>query len=205
MKAWTRRVESAEAALGQTPEARVQWLIDFATRDLAALSAREWVRTWRALFRLLGGFGLGRGFAADEPGWGAPLTKTQRLSTEMIQLAVRGLLEDLAHGRPHGCDVAVRYFGFSPPPRRPTGQRVSGRIERTLPWGREVDSVSAAVLRTVELLDEIGADRLRACECGRLFLAVRRQRHCSREHANRAAWRAHMAREGVAEARKLAR
>jgi len=51
------------------------------------------------------------------------------------------------------------------------------------------------VLACADLLDRLGADRLKRCplkvndkSCGRLFLARRAQKFCSRQHASRAAW-----------------
>ena len=200
----------ANAALGATAKSRLLWLLDFAQRDLESLDERQWAFTWRVLHRLYFGGAIGE----RDPGWGTPLTVKQRQIIEDIHYRLGGLLQDLAHGRSHACNVKVMYSAFAPPPRRSPGSRDAGRIRRdrvtsTVYFGARGlnlgDAISAAVLRTVDLLDEVGADRLRACWCGRLFLARGRRVHCSDRHARQAAWRAYISREGVAAARKLAR
>ena len=51
------------------------------------------------------------------------------------------------------------------------------------------------VLLAVRLLDQVGAQRLKACPtagCGHIFLARRRQKYCSTKHAQSAAWSAYI-------------
>ena len=176
---------AARTRIGRTPEARVRWLLAFAGRDLARLSAPARQQAWDGVFALQSG---------------QPVrVSLHRETLEETHAALRACIESLANGRPHNLFVPGMFWTLRPPARRPTGARRSGPIQR--------ESVEATIMRDqmppavvfafVDDLNMISPDRLQACpytpdegpRCGRIFLARRRQRYCSRAHAQAVAWR----------------
>jgi hypothetical protein len=109
------------------------------------------------------------------------------------QTALRECLGNLADGREYECDVPAGHRVFSPPLRRG-----NGRGRAVIGTRFFVRGPAALVHAAVDMLEHVGADRLKRCPfpgsaqeaaCGLLFLAAHRnQEFCSRRHATRAAY-----------------
>ena len=175
--------EAARQRIGRTPDARVRWLLAFARVDVARLSEAERRAAWDRVFAV----------QSRQPVRVPPHVET--LAT--TQDTLREALAALATGSPYNLWVPGMTWTLQPPTPRPSGRRRSDPIVR--------ESVEAKIMRgtmpamvvqaLVDDLNAIGADRLRACpletdgtRCGVIFLATRRQRFCSRRHAQAAAW-----------------
>lgn len=192
-------------------ERRIDWLLQFLERDAAEIAKAEWDELCGALNRIIGRAiqrPAGRGYWRPWP-WPRADQPTARLVAEVIE-AQRQLRECLF--------LVSRGQFYSGPPaevswlvlpladdknrrtRRP-GRKAEGRGPHVR-LGLEARGPLpvALVLAAVDLLNDVGADRLRACPlplgeeeqqtpCGRLFLARRRQLYCTIPHARMAAWR----------------
>jgi hypothetical protein len=113
------------------------------------------------------------------------------------QHALREAIEAFANGLPDAVYVPETTFSLFPPRRRKPRTRQSGRITREIGQRMYAAAVTPAlvVLAFVDDLNEIGADRLRACPletggktCGVIFVAARRQKYCCVKHAQAASW-----------------
>jgi ribosomal protein S27AE len=171
---------AALTRIGCTPEARVRWLLAFAARDLARLSASARRGVWDALFAL----------QSQQPVRPPPHPETVAETQETL----RASIDALANGRPYNLWVPGMSWTLRPPAPRPAGTRRSAPIMRESVESKIMHAAMPAmvVLAFVDDLNIIGADRLRACPlCGVVFLATRRQRYCGRRHAQAAAWQAY--------------
>jgi hypothetical protein len=173
---------------------QLRWLLEFATRDLGALSAEEWRDLLDQIAFVLnrGPMGAGLPPGANQHHVG----EAQRELGDFFKALARGQLYET---RPvEGAWVFARVEG-DPREERPLHRAFSGPLPAQL------------VLTAAALLDRAGPDRLRWCPfkptgagspCGALFLAERRQKFCCREHAGKAAWRAYWQRIGGTRAKR---
>jgi hypothetical protein len=175
--------EAALKRIGRTPEARVRWLLAFARVDVARLSETKRRAAWDGVFAV----------QSRQPVRVPPRVDT--LAT--TQDTLREALVALATGSPYNLWVPGMTWTLRPPTPRPAGRRRSDPIVRESVEAKITrDAMPAMVVQAlVDDLNAIGADRLRACpletdstRCGVMFLATRRQRYCSRRHAQAAAW-----------------
>jgi hypothetical protein len=187
-----------------SPERRLRWLLEFSEADSEAFSENQLADFYSGLFFLQ--TGVGRSAATLNP------AKRQAVLQTHHQL--RGLFMELANGNNFAFDAPGISWWFKPPKPRQAGMRSSGRIERLSDEGLGDSHLPAGIMfKAADLLDAIGADRLRACplalretggRCGQVFLANGRQRFCSAQHAQQSAFRAYLRRGGDIE-RKLRR
>jgi hypothetical protein len=197
----SRRRQVRVGRLPKGTEARVCWLLAFSRIPLAQVSRPGWRTMWDGLWLTQSGQPVRVGPPAD----------SRRVIAE-TQEALRDCVEALARGRTATFMAPSLQWVFRPPRRRSPGARTSEKIARWSELNLNWRALPVAVVfRFIDLLDEVGADRLRACplpitgrECGELFLARRRQVYCSSAHARRAAWEAYLAR-GADVQRKLSR
>jgi hypothetical protein len=188
--------------IGRTPEARVRWLLRFASRELARLSPTAQRAAWDGLFALQSRQPVRVAFIGARIGTLAEVHQT-----------LRACIETLANGRPYDLWVPGMVWTLRPPPRRPAGVRHSAPVVRESAEAlisREA-MPAMVVLAFIDDLNAIDADRLRACpletdgtRCGVVFLGTRGQRYCTPRHAQAAAWQAYLARGGDVK-RKLRR
>jgi hypothetical protein len=179
-------------------EEQLRWLLRFIAQDLSSLSEERWQEIHNGLFNL----------QTKVRGWGSPPSARRRAYVLETQGHLRECFTELANGRKYSFYAPRIQWFFEPPGPRPSGARVSGRITR---WNEvQVTQMhTALIFYAIDLLDAVGPDRLKACHfgtepCGKLFIARRRQKFCSPDHARRAAWRAYLDRGGE-QARKLKR
>jgi hypothetical protein len=188
--------------LGRDPDSRVRWLIAFAGLDVGKLSEAAWRRAWEGVWLLQSG----QRVRVPPPPSRGPVIKAQQTLREAV--------EALSCGRPYELLVPELIWTLSPAIRRAPGVRRSASIaRRSLELSRTRFALPAALnFALVDLLNQVGADRLRRCPlelaggaaCGVIFLAERRQTYCSPRHASAAAWHAYLSRGGDV-ARKLRR
>lgn len=180
--------------IGTTPEARVLWLLRFASRDVARLSPTTQRAAWDALFALQSRQPVR---VRVHPG---TLVETHQ--------ELNACLQALANGRPYDLWVPGLSWRLRPPARRPVGARHSAPIARESVEARLLRDAMPAmtILAFVDDLNTIDADRLRACpletdgrRCGVIFLGSRNQRYCTPPHAQAAAWQAYLKRGGDVE------
>jgi hypothetical protein len=179
----------------------LEWLLRFSQKDIAAQSDAEMTEAFEVL-----------SFVQTRLMPHAPATERELSEVRRTHDLLRRLFEEMAHGRSFGFDAPETYWSFSPPPKRAPGSRTSDRITRLNDMRLMRQQMSpSAVFRTIDLLDAMGADRLTACPleegdgpCGKIFLAQGRQKFCTPQHAQKAAFQAYRARGGDV-ARKLAR
>jgi hypothetical protein len=185
--------------IGRSPEARVRWLLKFAARDVTRLSPVAQKAAWDALFAAQSGQSVR-----------VPMKATALAETHQ---ELRACIDAFANGRRYDLYVPGMTWTLRPPARRPAGARQSAPITRESVEAQIMSSAMPAMV-TFMLADDlnaIGADRLRACpletdgqRCGKVFLARKGQRYCTRQHTTAAAWQAYIARGGDIE-RKLGR
>src|SRR2546430_2722361 len=98
---------------------RLQWLLGFVRLDLAALDEREWVAVWGSLFSLMHTphrFGASNPTVPDTAVQsGSTPKESNREQAKAIQHYVRDMLEDLAHGRDHACNLTALVWALKPP------------------------------------------------------------------------------------------
>jgi hypothetical protein len=177
--------------IGRSPEARVQWLLKFAARDLTRLSPGAQKAAWDTLFTAQSG---------------QPVRVPMRASAlAETHAELRAGIEALANGRPYNLWVPGMSWILRAPPRRPVRARQSAPITRESAEAKIMSGAMPAmtVSMFVDDLNAIGADRLRACpletngqRCGKLFLAKKGQKFCSPQHRMAAAWQNYIARGG---------
>jgi hypothetical protein len=184
---------------GRAPEARVRWLLRFASQDVTRLSPAAQRAAWDRLFEL-----------QSRESVRVPLKLAALIETHR---ELRGCIEALANGRPYDVWVPGMSWSLRPPTRRPAGARHSAPVVRESAEARVMSSAmpAMAVLALVDDLNAIDADRLRACplethgrRCAVVFLGTRGQKYCTPTHAQAAAWQTYLAKPG-AEQRKLRR
>jgi len=197
-------LDRARRTLG-TDEAKFTWMLRLAEVDMdqipdAALGELNH-EAWFIIDR-----GEGRGFAdVQHKPW--PLERQLWLRIQQdVGAFLRNLAEDNIHvykiqtdsGTPMLDERFVKPWVVMPSTAWKAGEhwewvfmRGKGRLHRrfygTLP--------TQLLFAAADLLDRLGADRLKVCPlkvdektCRRLFLARRAQKFCSRQHAARAAW-----------------
>jgi hypothetical protein len=171
-------------------ERRLQWLIDFAERDPGSLADDG-----RAIAALLG--------SPDG-------STTSRESVVAAQAALRqcidGLIRRAYATLPLPASSTLTFIVTEAPVHPGRSQpksgwaRSRGRIQQQVTGPLSI----RLVLEFIRLLERVGADRLMGCplqmneqgaQCGRVFLARRRQRYCTVEHSREAAMRAFRARQ----------
>lgn len=184
------------------PEEKVRWLLRFVQLDLAAASDADWETVHEGLFRLI---------RPRSVGYGHPPSDRARRQMSATHEELRRCFTELAVGRKYYYTAPSIMWSFAPPASRPAGARTSDPITRAneLEVGTNYDA--SLVFLVIDLLNSIGADRLKACSyrrsaeestCGRIFIAQRRQKFCSAEHAQKAAWRAYLQRGGDIERKR---
>jgi hypothetical protein len=172
------------AKLRRSPEARLRWLLQFSQAD-AVKSDTDFRKTFEVLMYFQGG-----------AFWGNhPISGDKCARVLEVQRHLRQLFIEMANGRPFHFDAPSSFWAFTPPPPRSSGARVSARIDRL--HSQKVmrgELPAAVVFKTIDLLDEVGADRLKACPlvvagetCGTIFLARGRKTYCKPQHAQKAA------------------
>lgn len=185
------RLTRATAELGGTEESRLRWLLAFVRRPLRRLPDEDWAVLHTQL----------RYLAPHHPGerhellpWPPDIPgKSERRLIVRAQQALGECLNNLAEGREYECAVPAGRRVFSPPQRRG-----NGRSRAVIGTRFFVRGPAALIHAAVDMLEHVGADRLKRCPfpgsaqepaCGRLFLAEHRnQAFCSRRHATRAAY-----------------
>jgi predicted RNA-binding Zn ribbon-like protein len=190
--------------LRRSPEARLGWLLDFARAEAPASEA-NFRKTWEILFFLQQTrTGV---FFGDHP-----TSPARRSAVLHAHEHLRELFVELAHGRQFLFHAPDTFWSFTPPNPRRAGARVSARIARANDQDIVPKQLPAAVVfKALDLLDEVGADRLKACPlvgshgpCGKIFLAHGRKKFCTPQHAQKASFQAYLTRGGDT-ARKAAR
>lgn len=165
--------------IGDGPAARLRKLLDgFAYRDLSSLSGPDRDRNCRYLFQLVGAasqrkIAMFPRLPENEP------ASAKHVSLETLRLAqraVRAVVETLAQGRMYGHEwrrVHISGLWLS------EGKGLAVTFDASL--------ADALVYAALLLVGEIGSSRLRLCpyrrvrsarECGRAFVAVKRQKWC---------------------------
>jgi hypothetical protein len=167
-----------------TPEQRVEMLLKFALTDFGAMTPKDRIDWWNRLYAT----------QSEQPG----RTMPHMLALEETHIRLRDAITKLSTDQHVVVYVPAMGWRFLPPVRRRAGTRHSDPITRdasALRFDRR-HMPSTVILRFVDDLNRIGADRLRTCPlidttgqpCGRIFLATRRQAYCQPEHAQAAAW-----------------
>ena len=186
-----------EALAPGDAEARLRWMLELSARDLSRIGEDEWTRLQCQLVFIVTRMdwagrpmdGAGRpGFLP--PGDAFPVsTKNRRGFTRILQPQLRALFRALVEEGRHEVHL----------PRHGAGHWVISRRGVAAEAHFLGYTWLQIILLAVRLLDQVGAQRLRACPtsgCGRIFLASRRQKYCTIEHAQGAAWSAYIARQG---------
>jgi hypothetical protein len=163
--------------IARTPEAQVEWALRFRQVDLARRPERERQRAWATLLAWQGGL----------PGQGPRPADDGVLEA---QQALRECIEAFANKLPDTVEVPAAEWALWPS-HRPGELITRVQVERA---GKRV--TRAVVFALVDDLNAIGPHRLRSCpletegqRCGVIFLATRRQKFCSRQHAMADAWK----------------
>jgi len=173
-------------ATEQTPEQRVRTIMEFAAADFDAMTPKDQIAWWGRLYAL----------QTREPGRSMPNTPALAEAHRRLRDCIR----ELASRRAFVLYQPAMGWVLLPPSPRPKGTRHSECITREADALRFAPQHMAPTLvsRLVDDLNEIGADRLRACPlkvdghlCGKIFLATRRQTYCSPPHAQKAAWQSY--------------
>lgn len=157
-----REEELARKRLGDTPEARLRWVVAFAQRDLDALRPEERIALGYDLRALIPtGWQITRdmGPMAD-----ADLRKRQRVMAERLGALLDGASWELPLRRAYLTRVG----------------EAGGKTHRfQFTW--QGDEAEGIICGVVDLLQQAGS-RLRACakpDCKRPFIARKRQEFCS--------------------------
>ncbi len=189
-------LERARRALG-TDEAKLEWMIKLPHIDVGDLPDDGVAELCREAWFILQ---PGHRGAADLKMRVGP---AERELWKRVQQDVHAFLWHFARSQFHVYKISTVSdpvtAALTPATAWPSGEEWEwvffrgsrGRLERrfhgTLPTG--------LVFAAADLLDRVGCHRLKACplkindhDCGRLFLARRGQKFCSRQHAARAAW-----------------
>jgi hypothetical protein len=196
--------KSIARRVGSTPQARIQWLLDFLRCDPAQLSPARKAVAVDSLFAI-----QGRRTALPRRAdirWAPQRYHDQRWLVGDVHELLRGVVETLANGRPYYLAVPELIWKLEPPAPRPPSARYSAPVTRESAQA-EIDwrvMPAMVALAFVDDLNALGADRLRACplversgkRCGVVFLGRRRKRYCTPRHAQAAAWDAYLARGG---------
>jgi hypothetical protein len=183
---WERRRADGEhrtravGGLGRTENSYVKWLLAFIEKPLEGLEDPEW-STLLTQLRFVAQHTAGTDNILPWP----PVVPDEegRQAIRDAQRDLRTLLRSVAERREFGCDVPAGRWTFRPPSARPRGARQSAPIQRSYSA-----TPSALILAVVDMLDHVGADRVRPCSfskpdqppCSRVFLANHRnQTFCS--------------------------
>jgi hypothetical protein len=168
-------------AASLSPESRVRWALRFIGLDLDRLSDSR----RREVLSVLWTWQSGKPDVAPTVVGYVPEAQT----------TLRECIEALVNREPTVVYFPETSWGIFPPARRRVGRRSSQVTRQIAHYVPPRVVPEAIVFAFIDDLNAIGADRLRACplerdgaRCGVVFLGVRRQRFCSREHANAAAW-----------------
>jgi hypothetical protein len=192
------RLARAMAELGATEEARLRWLIALTARPLRRLSDDDWA-VLDAQLRYL---------APHHPDerqeilpW--PPVIPGKSARRMIAQTVKALAECLgnfADKKGYICSVPAGQREFAAPQRRG-----NGRTRAVIGSRFFVRGPAALIHAAVDLLEHVGADRLKRCPfegssnsrdpsrseppCKKLFLADHRNKEfCTKRHASRTAY-----------------
>lgn len=170
-------------AMGETPEGRLRWLLSFASEDLTRLSPAERIERGERLRQ----FHVPNSAVVGIPLGPMPDEILARLHAEIA----RGIRAVLGEERPDWFVPGPARFAFSRFTARiqegPKGAKIGPkRMIFHLRWDWGEGQEEAAILAgIIHLLQESGS-RLRGCvECGRPFLAVKRQIYCRKECSQR--------------------
>lgn len=145
-------------------------------------------------------FALKAGLVDSVQIWNTRWTATPEVRAEIAssQKSLRGIFEGLARSRQGFIDLGTLKLLCRIGPEV-LGSHGPRRLVRYFEGGL----LARVLLAALEQLQAVGADRLRVCPfqepgavvivtgqegCGRLFLAAKGQRYCSREHAVRASY-----------------
>ncbi len=162
--------EPAWSRVGKTDEARARWLLDFAARDLSALSGAGWLDLrWEVFGFLYPPSGGPPPFYSDATPPGEPSCSEDQVRT--VQSWFRSGLERLSAGHLWSVPIAAT----------PHLMMVGGRL---VTWPDVEDSPGEYTepfkLKAYEALGR-EARRFRVCaKCRRPFLARKRQAYCTK-------------------------
>ena len=202
----TQARRAARRTTGQKPsqnplpdlsaQGRLGWLLDFCGIDLSTCA----VARRRALARTAS---IVTKYKAATP-----------LALDAAQDKLKNFFTAMAHGQTFTCTVPStdwRFRQVEDERRLPkSGKRPAGRWPGRIARASDVPGELALVLAAADLLDLVGAERLLRCPfgpaehaepCRKVFLATRRQRYCSKDHSQRAAWMAWLERQGGSRAK----
>jgi hypothetical protein len=160
--------EQAWSRVGKTDEARARWLLDFAARDLSALSGADWLNLrWEVFGFLYPPSGGPPPFSSgDTPG--EPSCSADQV--RRMHRWLRSGLERLQSGEGHSWAIPLA--------ATPRWMMLRGRL---MTWP-DVDAsfTESFKLKAYEALGR-EAQRFRVCaRCGRPFLARKRQAYCTK-------------------------
>ncbi|MGH8697540.1 MAG: hypothetical protein ACREVS_13745 [Burkholderiales bacterium] len=192
----TTRAVVREALRSLAPgdaESRLRWLLDLSERDLTGLTDDDWSHLQvQMLFILMRWEWDRRDSFAGFVGTLAVSDQQKRGFRRLLQPQLSALFRALANEDRHEVHLPRRGAGHWVISRRKTA---TGRIEAEAHFLGYV--WLQLVLLAVRLLDEVGAPRLKTCpfrknpdtpQCGRLFIATRRQKFCSTKESRAVAF-----------------
>jgi hypothetical protein len=157
-----RELEGAQKLVGDKPEKRLAWALEFAQKDLAELTAGD----------LLNDRIRVRAFIHPTERWTAPMPMSSLPGpgdVAMIRVEFANMLQPVKAGEQHGGWIQLMY------------EVVPFRDGRPMVHLGTMDPVNGATLRFAQLLEEFGHE-LRRCEdpkCRRWWIGRRNKQFCT--------------------------